>query len=187
MYTRLLPFFCLWYNRVRNPYMDRDLLGHQMTIAVFFWNPRQKVGDKIDDKASPFLSLTWNPWPSNCIVPFKYLSCGCPPEPNLEANERYWVPKRASIILGVITVQRIQKRSFGAPSNLAEIVQASTVPQTSKKKIKILHTYVCRFGCSSAFNRFGAPLRIREKDGMHHISFEWKEPASRTFRKKGWK
>lgn len=80
--------------------------------------------------------------------------------------------------LGVITVQRIQNyteevfwrpRQFGGnraskhnPPNLEKKNHDSSAP----------HTYVCRFGCSSAFNRFGAPLRIREKDGMHHISFE---------------
>ena len=47
--------------------------------------------------------------------------------------------------LGVITVQRIQKRSFGAQGNLAEIGQASTIPRTSKKKITIFRRLIPMF------------------------------------------
>lgn len=46
--------------------------------------------------------------------------------------------------LGVITVRRIQKRSFGVQGNLAEIGQASTIPRTSKKKSRFFGaSYLC--------------------------------------------
>lgn len=106
---------------------------------------------------SPVLTLTWNPSfpgkdPTTILRRWNILAAGACLNEFGSDNERYWVPKQASRIL---TVQRIQKRSFGAwQNNLAEIAQANTIPQTFRKKNDdslASHSYASRFGCSSAF------------------------------------